>query len=477
MAKKAPREMTGAELKSMLKSSINFKSLGGLKCEGMKLTEEDLQWWRDAKIGMFVHWGLYSILGRGEWARFNENIPKEEYEGLAQQFDPQDFSMSELTGLAKDFGANYMVLVSRHHDGFALWDSEGSYENFTTAKTASGRDFVKEYVEAARKDGLRVGLYYSPMDWRFPGYFGNYNEEGWIKPKDVELIESRFPNFKITKTSLQESAEQMKKQCYAQVEELCSKYGPIDILWYDGGWLAHQGSDTSSSWFWEPVQLNQMARSYNDKMVINPRSGWEGDFYCDEGSHEIKGSIIPVPWEKNMCVCSGSSWGWMADDPVSDFDWLIQMLVNVICRDGNLLLNVGPDRNGKLSKEVTDRMRQIGAWLTKYGKAVYGTRGGPIEPVDDVYGTTFKGDEVYLHVTDSEKFAGMVLPAVEFGVTGCCLMDGTPVEYAQDENGIRITLPEGVKTTEDEPDIIVVLKADREIDFKKDSNIYFTGKE
>lgn len=477
MAKKAPREMTGAELKSMLKSSINFKSLGGLKCEGLKLTEEDLKWWRDAKIGMFIHWGLYSILGHGEWARFNENIPNEEYEALADEFNPQDFSMSELTGLAKDFGAKYMVMVTRHHDGFALWDSEGSHEGFTTAKTASKRDFVKEYIEAARKDGLRAGVYYSPMDWRFPGYFGNYNEEGWIKGKDVELIEKRFPNFKITADSLQKSAEEMKKQCYAQVEELCSKYGPIDIMWYDGGWLAHQGSDTSSSWFWEPVKLNQMVRKYNAKTVINPRSGWEGDFYCDEGSHDIKGSIIPVPWEKNMCVCSGASWGWMADDPVSDFDWLIQMLVNVVCRDGNLLLNVGPDKNGKLSKEVTDRMREIGAWLTKYGRAVYGTRGGPIEPVDDVYGTTFKENEVFLHITDTEKFAGTAIPDAGFRIMECHTMDGRNIAFAQDENGIRVELSEDLKTTPDEPDIIIVMTAEHEIEYKKDSDIYFTGKE
>lgn len=477
MAKKAPREMTGAELKSMLKSSINFKSLGGVKCEGLKLEEEDLKWWRDAKVGMFVHWGLYSILGRGEWARFNENIPKEEYEGLAERFNPKGFSMSELTGLAKEFGANYMVLVSRHHDGFALWDSEGSYEGFTSAGTASGRDFVKEYVEAARKDGLRVGLYYSPMDWRFPGYFGNYNSEGWIKGKDVELIESRFPDFKITADSLRENAELMKKQCYAQVEELCSKYGPIDILWYDGGWLAHQGSDTSSAWFWEPVKLNQMVRSYNPKTVINPRSGWEGDFYCDEGSHEIKGGIIPVPWEKNMCVCSGTSWGWMADDPVSDFDWLIRMLVNVVCRDGNWLVNVGPDENGKLSKEVTDRMREIGAWLARYGRTVYGTRGGPIEPVDDVYGTTFRENTIYLHITDSMRFAGMTLPVSDYTVTQCGTMDGEPVSFTQDASGIRIVLPEGLTTTKEEPDVIIEMTTDRKIEFKKDSDIYFTGKE
>ena len=146
--------MTGAELNSMLKSSINFKSLGGMRCEELNLSEEDMQWWRDAKIGMFVHWGLYSILGRGEWVRHNEQIPWEEYTALADQFCPEEFDMHEWTDLAKEFGANYMVMVTRHHDGFALWNSPGSYQNFTSWNTASHRDFVKEYTDCAREAGL-----------------------------------------------------------------------------------------------------------------------------------------------------------------------------------------------------------------------------------------------------------------------------------------------------------------------------------
>lgn len=440
--------MTGAELRSMLKSSINLKSLGGVKCEELKLSSEDLDWWKDAKVGMFFHWGLYSILGRGEWARFNEKIPKEEYESLAWEFDPKDFDMSELTGLAKDFGAKYAVMVTRHHDGFALWDSPGSYEDFTSYKTASKRDFVKEYVEACQKDGLGVGLYYSPMDWRFPGYFDPTGEK--------------------------ESAELLKKQCYAQVEELCSKYGKIDIMWYDGAWLAHKGSDTSSAWFWEPVKLNKVVRSYNDKTLLNPRSGYEGDFYCDEGSHEITGGILPVPWEKNMCVCSGSSWGWMEEDPVSDFKWLIHMLVNVICRGGNFLLNVGPDRNGKLSKEVTDRMREIGAWLKEYGEAVYGTRGGPIEPVDGVYGTTSKGNSIYLHILDTDKFSQLTLPKTEYTMADCTTFSGEKVAFLETEEGVKITLPQNLK---EEPVTIIKLIMNEEIKRETQSEIYFTGKE
>lgn len=444
--------MTGAELNSMLKSSINFKSLGGMRCEELNLTEEDMKWWRDARIGMFVHWGLYSILGRGEWVRHNEQIPWEKYTALADEFDPKEFDMHEWTELAKDFGAGYMVMVTRHHDGFALWNSPGSYRHFTSWDTASHRDFVKEYTDCAREAGLRVGVYYSPMDWRFPGYFDPKGEED---PANAE------------------NALLMKKQCYDQVRELVSNYGKIDILWYDGGWLAHKGSDTSSAWFWEPVKLNKMAREYNPKMIMNPRSGWEGNFYCDEGSHEITGKIIPVPWEKNMCVCSGCSWGWMADDPVTDFDDLIRMLVDVVTRDGNLLLNIGPDKDGHVRQDVAERMREIGAWLRENGDSVYKTRGGPIEPVDHVYGTTYRENMIYLHITDQEKFAGEILPALPYTIKRC-MYKGELLSFTQTEAGIKILLPE---QAEREADTIVRIELEEQVKEPENAEIHFTGKE
>lgn len=431
MEEKQLREMSAAEIKSMLKSSVHFKSLGGMKCEELTLLEEDKKWWRDAKIGMFIHWGLYSVLGRGEWARFNEQIPKEEYEALANEWIPQDFEVKEWIDLAKDFGAKYAVMVTRHHDGFALWNSEGSYEHFTSYHRGAKRDFVKEYLEACRKAGLRTGLYYSPMDWRFPGYF---DPEG-----------------------LPENAALMKKQCYKQVSELCGNYGPVDIMWYDGGWLAHKGSDTSSAWFWEPVKLNQMARSYNPKMLMNPRSGWEGDFYCDEGSHEISGKIIPVPWEKNMCICSGRSWGWIPDDPVSDFDWLIRMMVNVVARDGNWLVNIGPDRNGKVSPEIIARMKEVGVWLKRYGESIYHTRGGPYEPVDNVYASTYKEDKIYLHILDTEAFRDYTLPHLDVEITKAMLFDKREVHIKKNHNGVHLTLPETALA----PDTIAILQTEK----------------
>jgi alpha-L-fucosidase len=263
------------------------------------------------------------------------------------------------------------------------------------------------------------------------------------------------------------------------VEELTANYGPIDILWYDGCWLAHKGSDTSSAWFWEPVKLNKMVRRNNPKILINPRSGWEGDFYCDEGSHEILGGIIPVPWEKAMCLCSGRSWGWMPDDPVSDFDWLIRMMVNVICRDGNWLVNVGPDKDGKVSPQAVSRMKEIGLWLKKNGEAVYGTRGGPLDPLNQVYGTSCRGNRVYVHILDREKFRLLSdpgpsgIPLTEYRVLSAGILNGPDLQFSQDNRGVFITIPGDLPP---ETDTIIRLTLDRDIIPPARERIYFTGR-
>lgn len=425
------KEMTGDELKSKLKSSIHFKGLDAVKCQELKLSKEDMKWWQDAKFGMFIHWGLYSILGRGEWVMHNEQIPLEEYKKLADKFKPKDFDADRWANIAKDAGMKYMVMVSRHHDGFALWDSPGSYMDYTSVKTGAKRDFVKEYTEACRRAGLKVGLYYSPMDWRFPGYF---------QPRE-----------------LLDNALLMKKQAYDQVEELMTKYGRIDILWYDGAWLAHKDHDPDAAWLWEPVKLNKMVRKHNPKIVINPRSGWEGDFYCDEGSHEITGEIIPVPWEKNLCIGSGNSWGWIPDDPIMTFQEAINMLVNVFVRNGNVLLNVGPDKDGVIPSEAVQRLKEIGEWMDRNGESVYGTRGGPIQPVDRVYGSTYKDNKIYVHIQDYTEFQKMGLPTIDQKIIACHTISGESLEFKQDEKGVNIIVPDNLITP---PDTIIKLELD-----------------
>ena len=193
-----------------------------------------------------------------------------------------------------------------------------------------------------------------------------------------------------------------------------------------------------------------------------------------------------MPWEKNMCVCSGCSWGWMADDPVSDFDWLIRMMVNVVCRGGNWLVNIGPDRNGKISGEIRQRMRQVGDWLRTYGESIYATAAGPYEPVDDVYGATWRENKVYLHILDRKAFAGLKLPLSENVIEHAALFDGSPVEVVQEEDGIRLVLPEGSGRAGEmgsgqemegsAPDTIVVLTMTEAVKAAGDAEITFTGK-
>lgn len=402
------------ELASMLKSSIQLKSLHGVEAPFLKLSDEEKEWWRDAKLGFFFHWGLYSILGRGEWAMFNEKIPAEEYAKLAESFDPQHWDPRQWASLAREAGMAYSVMVTRHHDGFAMWDSPGSHGGFDTMRGAAKRDFVKEYVDAFRKEGLRIGLYYSPMDWRFPGYF---------KPKE-----------------LADNAALMKRQCYEQIEELTTKYGQIDILWYDGGWLAHSGTDADAAWLWEPVRLNEKVRTRQPGCVINPRSGWTGDFQCDEGGHDITGPILPLDWEK--CFSIARHWSYEPEERVMPFERIVKLMIDCFVRGGNVLLNVAPAPDGQIPASQVERLQQIGAFMKKNGEAIYGTRAGPLQPVDNVYGMTHKGDDLYLHVLDAAAMDGIVLPPLPRRIVRCELLDGSEVPFQQDENGFSIRIQE-----------------------------------
>lgn len=398
----------------MLKSSIQLKSRDGIDANELNLNDEDMEWWRDAKLGFFVHWGLYSILGRGEWAMYNEKIPADEYAKLAEQFNPQKWDPEKWASLAQGAGMRYSVMVTRHHDGFALWNSPGSYGQFDSMHAAAKHDFVKGYTDAFRKAGLKTGLYYSPMDWRFPGYF---------KPKE-----------------LADNAALMKRQAYDHIRELTTRYGTIDILWYDGSWLAHSGSDADAAWFWEPVKLNEMVRSNQPKCVINPRSGWLGDFQCDEGTHDITGNILPVDWEK--CFTIAYHWSYDPQERVMPLEDIIKIMIDCFVRGGNVLLNVAPDPDGEIPAGQVERMKQIGAFMKKNGEAIYGTRPGPLEPVDHIYGMTHKGNHLYLHVQNMSAFENLVLPALPHKIASCQLLDGSPVPFEQNDQGISIKVPE-----------------------------------
>ena len=411
------QQMGDDEKKSMLKgnSYVGLKNaVDGVKGPGSNLSAEKMQWWEDQKFGMFIHWGLYAIPATGEWTMFNQKISVNEYAKLADQFNPRHFSADAWAKVAKDAGMKYMVLTARHHDGYALWDSPSSYNHFNSWETAAHRDFVKEYVAACRKAGLKVGIYYSPLDWRFPGYFD---------PK-----------------GLPENAALLKKQTYGQVEELMKNYGKIDILWYDGGWLAHKGTDADAAWFWEPLKLNSMVRSYHPDIVINPRSGMAGDFQTNEGDAPVTGPIIPIPWEKCLNL-NRTSWGYTKAQNVMPLKLIVEYLVNTVDRGGNMLLNVGPDPDGIIPPAHVERLKEVGRWLAINGEGIYGTRPGPFEPVENYYGSTHKGNTIYIHLLKMpEGTTDITLPASKKRVVSCKILGGPKAKFSQDKNGITIRL-------------------------------------
>ena len=410
MAYDAKTAMSPEEYESMMKSLADSDSLTDGK---LNLPPEKLAWWQDAKFGMFIHWGLYAIVGKGEWSMHNEKIPKDEYAKLADEFSPQGFDADAWMSLAEAAGCRYAVMVTRHHDGFALWDSESSHGGFTSAKTAAKRDFVREYTDACRRHGLAVGLYYSPMDWRFPGYFDPHGQR--------------------------ESAEAMKRQCYGQLEELVRDFGKVDIMWYDGGWLAHTGSDADAAWLWEPVKLNSMVKKYQPDIVINPRSGYNGDFKTEEGGHPSIGAIRPYPWEKCMTVVNGA-WGYTPYAKARPYVDVLRIMIDTFTRGGNVLLNVGPDPDGVIPDDQAECFRRIGEWMAKYGESVYGTRGGPVEPVDGVYGTTQKGNTVYLHVTDADRIKDEIIPIAPESVVSAVVLTGGDVKLTARDGGVCVAL-------------------------------------
>ena len=421
--------------------------------KALQLKPADMQWWQDAKFGMFVHWGLYAIPAQGEWYMNDKHVPVNEYRRLMEQFNPAHYDPTVWVDVAKATGMKYIVLTARHHDGFALWNSPSSYDGFDAVHSAAKRDLIAPYVKAAHDAGMRVGLYYSPMDWRFPGYF---NPKG-----------------------LPENAAIMKKQAWGQVEELLRNYGRIDVLWYDGGWLAMKGTDADAAPFWDSDKLAALARQYQPKVIISPRSGWVGDFTIDEGGAAVTGPIKAGPWEK--CInLNEVSWGFNTRQNLMTRDRALTMLINTVVRGGNMLLNVGPDQEGVIPAAHVARLQEIGDWLARYGESIYATRPGPFPPVDGQYGATYRGKTVFLHVmkwspslppdqrehsttnTVANPTDTLVLPALKQKIEGLRVLTGSgKARFTQSESQVAITL---AVEQHDPLDTIIALDCDHSIE-------------
>ncbi|MGA3263105.1 MAG: alpha-L-fucosidase [Terracidiphilus sp.] len=384
-----------------------------------------IAWWRDAKFGLFMHWGVYSIPGRGEWIQWQEQIPVDEYAKLADQFHPDKFDPDAWAELAHAAGIQYTVLTSRHHDGFALFDDPGS--DFTAVKSAAHRDFVADYVTAMRKAGLRVGLYYSPLDWRYPGFF--------------------FPGI------YRASAEEMRAQYHRQLNELASHYGKLDILWFDGGggdWLGFGGVSFNGGWnarpkdqrytgsfSWQDDEAVNNLRRLQPSIIINDRTDAAADFRSREGDDALGEFESRYPWELCTTLTEGA-WGYQPNAKVKSLEHVIRLLVSAIGRDGNFLLNVGPRPDGQIDPAHAARLREIGEWLHQNGASIYATRGGPYLPGD--FGvSTYRDKTIYLHILNPTG-ASLTLPALPAKILACSSLTGGEASCKQSDTGVEVTL-------------------------------------
>jgi len=416
------QEALTAEQRSALQSAADTGTAGAQ----LRLPTAKMRRWRDAKLGVMVHFGLYSIPGKGEWYEYSDKVPAARYAELAEQFRPRHFDADTWAALAKAAGARYMVMTARHHDGFALFDSPCSYGHFDSMHSAAHEDFIAAYATAARRHGLEVGIYYSLLDWRFPGYF-----------HPVRLASN---------------AALMKKEVYCQVRELMSNYGRISVLWYDGGWLRLEGTDADAAWFWHPDALNRMVRGLQPDIAINPRSGWQGDFDEQEGAAPVTGPVRSKPWEKVFTL--GAAWGYVTNGQTLQVTKVIRLIVDAVVRNGNALVNMSPDPDGVIPPAQVKVLQQLGAWMHEYGPSLYSTRPGPYEPVDGAYGSTVRGNNVYVHVL-AWRDAELSLPPLRQRVLAASVMGGGKAAFTQTPRGVIVRVP----AAERRPvDTIIVLR-------------------
>ena len=371
----------------------------------LQASPEDVQAWRELKFGLFVHWGPVSLKGTEiGWSRGGERrgrrdkstgpIPVEVYDNLYKEFNPVRFDADEWIRMAKGAGMRYLVFTSKHHDGFSMFDSKLTEYKITNSPFK--RDVVKELADACHKAGLKLGYYYSPVDWYHPDYRTENH--------------ARYIRF-----------------MHGQLREICSNYGKIDIIWFDG--LGGSAKD------WDSENLFRMIRRLQPHVIINNRAGLPADH--DTPEQRIGGFQNDRPWETCMTICR--QWAWKPNDQMKSMKECIQTLVRVTGGDGNLLFNVGPMPDGRIEGRQVDRLHEMGDWLREYGESIYGTRGGPFKTTAAI-ASTHRGNTIYVHILNWSEDT-VSLPPLPKRIVDASLLTGGSLSVRQTGEGIQIEVP------------------------------------
>jgi len=360
---------------------------------------EHLKWWADARFGMFIHWGPVSLTGQEiGWAR-GDQVPIAEYDQLYTKFNPTQFDADAWVKTAKDAGMKYIVLTTKHHDGFCLWDTKQT--DFNIMHSPFGRDVVKELSAACKRAGLRFCTYYSTCDWHHPD-FPLTSPGGRVKRETSNL-------------------DRYEQYLRAQVKELITQYGPLGLIWFD----VPQHFDQARG-----QGVIDFVRSLQPDVIVNNRSGAPGDY--DTPEQRVGKYQDNRPWETCMTICQ--QWAWKPNDKMKTLQQCLQTLVTCAAGDGNLLFNVGPTPEGVIEARQIERLKEMGAWLAKNGESVYGTRGGPWKPTKNL-ASTREGNTVFLHVFRSES-GRVELPDLPRAVKSAVLLQGGAVKVAKSNGNL-----------------------------------------
>jgi alpha-L-fucosidase len=408
---------------------------------GAQSADERTRWFREAKFGLFIHWGPYAVIGRHEWARHRLQIPQAEYDQYARAFNPVNFNADEWTGLAAAAGVKYIVITSKHHDGFSIYRSRAS--DYDMEITPFPGDPLKDLALSARRRNLPLGYYHSIMDWHHPDY---RPRRAWEFPKDYKEggNNRRYVDF-------------MKEQ----IRELLTEYGPAAVLWFDGEWEHTLKELNAEDEVYDFIRQLSPDTLINDR-IYERREGNRADFGTPEQFVPATGYKGPdgrdLLWESCVTI-NTDSWGYNKyETQFKTTRDLIRMLIDVVSKGGNLLLNVGPTPDGRIQPEFVTRLEAMGRWLSVNGEAIYGTTASPFARLPFFGRATVKGSTLYLHVFAWPAGGELRVPGLKNLVSGARLLGSTEsVTVSRDGGDVILKLPASLP---DETASVIALQLD-----------------